>query len=368
LLHFQLQTTSLFHSAPPALFIALPPQLVPSACMLRAVLGHDLLCEVAACAVTIATGSPTEAVAALAALRARPPIDGVRVGLAEMAVDDKSGQPPANIAGHDRFFHIHRIPGPKTAVFLHSILAAATLFNTETAAEPERSGYFGAVSAGFAALLSHLAGVATAPIDLAVAPAPVGTSSCEPALRWVIGHQIFAALTQGLVMALQEFEAAMVAGDDVSVGSALALAADLLLASAASFRFACDFPPAAYEDEIRPSMMPPHVGEGFSGLLSDDHRTLVQAMTRMRPLMAEAAARFPAGHKRLTAAFQRVYADHKFICARFGGAEAPSLRGRTCSHLSGVEQLENYERSRSRLLRPINRADRFSADNIGPIE
>jgi len=336
--------------------------------MLRAVLGHDLMHEVAACVVTIATGSPSEAVAALAALRGRPPIDGVRAGLADMAVDDKAGQPPANIAGHDRFFHIHRIQGPKSAVFLHSILAAATLFYTETAAEPERCGYFGAVGAGFAALLGYLAGVATAPIDLAAAPAPVGTSSCEPALRWVIGHQIFAALTQGLVMALQAFEAAMVAGDDVSVDSALALAADLLLASAASFRFACDFPPAAYEDEIRPSMMPPHVGEGFSGLLSDDHRALVQVMTRLRPLMAEAAARFAAAHQRLTAAFQRVYADHKYICARFGGAEAPSLRGRTCSHLSGVQQLESYERARSRLLRPINQTDQSSADDIGPIE
>jgi hypothetical protein len=125
----------------------------------------------------------------------------------------------ANVAGHDRFFHIHRVPGPKSAVFLHSILVAATLFHAEMAAEPERSGCFGAVGAGFAALLGHLAGVATAPIDLAAAPAPVGTSACEPAFRWVIGHQIFAALTQGLVMALQEFEAAMAAGDD-DVGEA----------------------------------------------------------------------------------------------------------------------------------------------------
>jgi hypothetical protein len=336
--------------------------------MVRAVVGPDLMREVAACAITITTRSPATAAAALAALRGRLPIDAIGAGCADMAADDEAGRPEADTAGHDRFFHIRRIAGPKSAGFLHSILAAATLFHAEIATEPERSGYFGAVGAGFAALLGHLASVATAPIDLAAAPAPVGTSSCEPALRWVVGHQIFAALTQGLVMALQEFEAAMVAGDDVSVGAALALAADLLLASAASFRFACDFPPAAYEDDIRPSMMPPHVGEGFSGLLSDDHRCLVQVMTRLRPLMAEAEARFAAGHRRLTAAFQRVYADHKLICARFGGAQAPSLRGRTCSHLSGVEQLENYARARSRLLRPIDRTDRFSADSIGPIE
>ena len=84
--------------------------------------------------------------------------------------------------------------------------------------------------------------------------------------------------------------------------------------------------------------------------------------------MAEAAARFAAGHERLTSSLRRVYADHKFICARFGGAEAPSLRGRTCGHLSGVQQLENYERARSRLLRPINRADPIGDASIGPIE
>jgi hypothetical protein len=354
--------------AAPPVFIALAPWLIPTPRMVRAILGPDLMREVAACSVTITTGSPDTAVSAIAALRGRLPIDAIRAASPDVAADDNAARPGADIAGHDRFFHIRRIAGPKSAVFLHSILAAASLFHAEVAAEPARSGYFGAVGAGFAALLGHLAGAATAPIDLAAAPAPVGTSSREPAHRWVVGHQIFAALTQGLVMALQEFEGAMEAGDDELVGSALALASDLLLASAASFRFACDFPPAAYENQIRPSMMPPHVGEGFSGLLSDDHRCLVQVMTRLRPLMAEAAARFSAGHERLTSSLRRVYADHKFICARFGGAEAPSLRGRTCGHLSGVQQLENYERARSRLLRPINRADPIGDASIGPIE
>jgi hypothetical protein len=153
----------------------------------------------------------------------------------------------------------------------------------------------------------------------------------------------------------------------------LALAADLLLASASAFRFACDFPPEAYRDVIRPSMMPPHVAEGFSGLLSYDHRYLVQLLTRLRPLMAEGEARFPTAHARLTLALERVYDDHKFICARFGGAEAPSLRGRTCSHLSGVEQLETYRRARLRLLRPATPDNGAGEDwtgdgSIGPIE
>jgi hypothetical protein len=333
--------------------------------MVRAILGRELMREAAVCAVAIPTCSPTAAVAALAALRGRLPLDAIRAGCADTAADDDAGRPEVDIAGHDQFFRIRRVAGPKSAVFMDSILAAASLFHADMAAEPARSGCFGAVSGGFAALLSHLAGVATAPIELAPPPVLVGDSSCDPALRWVVGHQIFAALTQCLVMALQEFEAAMVAGDDVSVGPALALAADLMLASAASFRFACDFPPDAYTEQIRPSMMPPHVGEGFSGLLSDDHRCLVQVMTRLRPRMAEAERRFPAGHRRLTAAFQRIYEDHRIICGRFGGAEAPSLRSRTCKHLSAVDRIENYERARLRLLRSTHQAARFADDSIG---
>jgi len=352
--------------ATPSLFPALPPRLVPTPLMVRAEVGPAIMREVAACAVAIATRAPDEA---LAALRGRPPIDAVRAGFADGRWHSASKRPETDTKGHDAFFRIQRIAGPNGAVFLYSTVVAASLFHAERAAEPKkRSRCFGAVAAGFAALLGYMAGVAIAPIDLAVEPAPIGASSCEPAFRWIVGHQVFAALTQGLIMALHEFETAIAAGDDEAVGSALALAADLLLASAAAFRFACDFPPEAYRDVIRPSMMPPHVAEGFSGLLSYDHRYLVQLLTRLRPLMAAAQARFPAGHARLTLALERVYDDHKFICARFGGAEAPSLRGRTCSHLSGVEQLESYERARSRLLHPINRGDRFSADSIGPIE
>jgi hypothetical protein len=359
---------SVASGASPSLFIALPPPLLPTPLMLRTVLGAALMNDTAACAIMITNATHFEALAALATLRAQEPIDAVSAEYARLAPDDLAGRPRADTAGHDQFFRIRRVAGPKSAVFLHSILAAASLFHAAMSAEPARHGCYAPVGAGFAALLGYLAGVATAPIDLAAAPVPVGTSSCEPVVRWVVGHQIFATLTQGLLMALREFEAAMQASDAVAVDKALVLSGDLLLASAASFRFACDFAPGAYRDVIRPSMMPPHVGEGFSGLLSDDHRCLVQVMSRLHPMMAEAAAQFPAGHARLTGAFQCVYADHKVICARFGGAEAPSLRAPTCSHLSGVEQLDNYERARSRLLHPIYRTVQFRDDSIGQID
>ena len=53
----------------------------------------------------------------------------------------------------------------------------------------------------------------------------------------------------------------------------------------------------------------------------------------------------------------QVYGDHKYVCARFGGAEQPSLRCPNASPLPGVEQLDRYQRSRVELLCPHSDAD-----------
>ncbi len=352
----------------PALFLVLPAGRVPTPAMVRAVAGGALLRDVAA----MTAAGAWQAAAALVASCGVPRIEAVRTPAACGAAGHLVGRAPADLATHDRFFRIYRVGGPPVAVFLHSMLRAAALFHAEMAAEPaERRAYFGAVGAGFAALLAWLQGVPTAMLALEVEPMPLGASNCDPMTRWILGHQIFAALTQGLIMALQGFETAIAIGDTASAQTALGLAADLLAASAMAFRFACDFPPEAYRDVVRPSMMPPHIREGFSGLLSDDHRTLVQVLSRLRPLMAAAEIRFPDAHARLTRALQRVYDDHVLICARFGGAEAPSLRGQTCSHLSGVVQLEQYRHARLRLLRPLaqgaNADATEDASALGPI-
>ena len=352
----------------PALFLALPAGRVPTPAMVRAVAGGALLRDVAA----ITAAGAWQTAAALVASFGVPRIEAMPRPAACGGALHPADRAPADLATHDRFFRIHRVGGPPVAVFLHSVLRAAALFHAEMEAEPHgRRAYFGAVGGGFAALLAWLQSVPTETLALEAEPMPLGVSNCDPMTRWIIGHQIFAALTQGLIMALQGFETAIVIGDSTSVRAALGLAANLLAASAMAFRFACDFPSEAYRDVVRPSMMPPHIREGFSGLLSDDHRALVKVLTRLRPLMAAAEIQFPAAHARLTRALQRVYDDHVLICARFGGAAAPSLRGQTCSHLSGVVQLEQYRHARLRLLRPpVQAAAADAADEasvLGPI-
>ena len=85
--------------------------------------------------------------------------------------------------------------------------------------------------------------------------------------RWLRGHQIFAVLTQGLILVVQSLERAASRGDGPRVERLLLRIAELYDASAASMRFTADFPRVHYETLIRPSMSEPRTPAGFSGTL-----------------------------------------------------------------------------------------------------
>lgn len=334
----------------PVRFAALPPQRVPTRDALREDAGPALMTDVAAYAGRAPGMSHAAHACALAALCERIP----EAPSADRAVVAPAGPAaPADDAEHDAYFGVRRVQGPAGAAFLRSILSAAHLFHAEMddGGDNAASG-FPSLGGGFTELLADLAGAA--PGD----PAPTRAKSAsakqvDPMRRWIVGHQVFTALTQGILYALQAFETAATGRDEAAAAAAgLVLAAGLLRASAAAFRFTGDFPASAYRDVVRPSMTPPHVGAGFSGLLSADHRRLIQVLGRLRPLMAEAAVRFAPQHAALTAGLQLAYDDHKFVCARFDGAAGPSLRGKQAEHGSGVEQLERFRVARLRLVDP----------------
>jgi hypothetical protein len=254
---------------------------------------------------------------------------------------------------------VRRLTESEGTAFLRSVLIAARLFHLEMASDyaaPDAQR-FAAVGGGLAALLGQIGGVRLAPVEHTAPDARAAPTSVDPMRRWVLGHQIFAALTQGIIFALQEFEAALPALEEQRARDALTLAADLMTASATAFRFTADFPPAAYRVVVRPSMMGRDVGEGFSGLLSVDHRRLVAVLVRIRPLMGEAAQRLMVEHGRLNLALTHVYGDHKFVCAQFGGAEKASLRCPHSSPLPAVEQLKRYQSARVDLLRASSESD-----------
>jgi hypothetical protein len=318
-------------------------------------------------ALRAATLSHSEAVMALTELHDRlPPYHSPVARDEAPATSCNAGRLVADAAAHDRFFHVRRVFQSEATVFLRGIIMAAALFHTEMeSAYGARDGRrFAALGSGIAALLGHIGEVRVAPLEHVAAVALAEPASVDPMRRWVLGHQIFAALTQGIIFELQELEAAIRALEHDRARDALGLAGDLLMASAEAFRFTADFFPSAYTDVVRPRMMAQHVGEGFSGVLSADHRRLVAVLVRTRPLMGEIATHFATEHKRLTVALDQVYDAHKYVCARFVGEKKPSLRCPNSSPMAGVAQLDQYHRGRAGLLRSDSATATVTTDTV----
>ncbi len=140
----------------------------------------------------------------------------------------------------------------------------------------------------------------------------------EPAFqRWIVGHQLFFVLIQGIVIALEGLEEALGVGETSAIGRAFEETVDLLWASAIALRFAGDFSGTEYDQVVRPIMEPPHVSEGFSGEHFVDHARLLRQLRRIKkPLLALPDALKPL-HQRLLLATDAVYANHAFVCSRF---------------------------------------------------
>jgi hypothetical protein len=175
--------------------------------------------------------------------------------------------------------------------------------------------------------------------------------AANPVRRWLRGHQVFAALTQGLVLTLDRLTLAHTQADQTAFATQLELMTGLFHASALAFRYTADFDTAVYTHTIRPSMCEPHVPAGFSGTLSSDHGVLVRQLSGSRALLEAAQQCLPQAYGQMRAALAQVYADHKWVCSRFDGAETPSLRTSSNDGLSpAVDMLERFRNRRIGML------------------
>ncbi len=184
-------------------------------------------------------------------------------------------------------------------------------------------------------------------VDVTQPPAP--GEGMDPGRRWLTGHRVFFALTQCLIVALQSFATALSTQDIHGARRELRLAARLLDGSAVAFRFTGEFSAQQYEHEVRPSMEPPHVSAGFSGLLSPDHLYLVRLFTALKQvLQGLPATELAADHQTFVSALRGVYATHKHVCSRFGGDTEPSLRTSGGSGKAAVAVLDGLQSARTR--------------------
>ncbi|WP_225102424.1 hypothetical protein [Streptomyces sp. CoH27] len=176
---------------------------------------------------------------------------------------------------------------------------------------------------------------------------PPGRGGDAPLTRWKAGHRLFLALTQATVVALRDGTAHGTRRHPAPAGTHTA--AVLLRACAAAMRLTASFTPHAYAAVVRPSMEPPaHTMDGFSGLWSADHRTLVQQLRTWGSVHAGARCGGCTPHRELSAALDEVHTAHHGVCVRFVGRR-PSLVG---GHDDAPATLTRLAGARRRLLHP----------------
>ena len=169
---------------------------------------------------------------------------------------------------------------------------------------------------------------------------------------WEGFHWLFIVHIQGLIICLQRFEIELNAGNLPQAEVELGTATELMLASGAAMELAGSFSRKEYEDKILPTMKAPVVvSENFSGLMSWDHASLIKLWKRLSPVFQALPAELNNQYNNFVNAYITLSRSHTAVCSKFGGNEKGSLR---CNKGSAVSRLENFQKSRLKMLDPNN--------------
>lgn len=175
----------------------------------------------------------------------------------------------------------------------------------------------------------------------------------NPMTRWLRGHHLFFALNQALTFTLRRFEAAASQEDYAQAEAELQTATDLMWAAAAALRFSGDMTPEDYMRTVRPSMTPPRVHDGFSGLDSTDHRHMVKALNDLKPIFRNLPPQLEVQRRRFKQALTVAFNSHLYVCERFVDAEAKSILGDAKdTGNSALNTLDIFKQNRLRSVDP----------------
>ncbi len=305
------------------------------------------------CICTTPLSPDTQALKNVITARERLPIEIVPLadGYANKVLPDERYEE------HDDYFGIVRVAGNPLRVEIHSILQAYGELLQEGITLGTRLSplEWGRLRIAFDSMLRFLIKEPSAEstVDSAYAlPSPAADCKFEPVRRWRIGHHVFLVLIQSLVVSFNCFGNMIRAGNLSEAKTLLKLATRLMFGSASALRFAGDFRGEQYENQVRPSMMPPNLEPGFSGLQSMDHQYLTKSLANLKPIFTNLDPCLQAQHAQFTRAFEVTYDAHKFVCARFRGEEIPSLRMNPGSKRSAVAVLDQLKSVRLRAVNP----------------
>lgn len=159
-------------------------------------------------------------------------------------------------------------------------------------------------------------------------------------LVWKKYHWLFFIFSQGSVICILLLKREMRKRNIIQTGSILKAMAQLMLASAASMFSAASFDRKHYDEEVRPTMMTPHVNStDFSGLMSYDHAYLVNLWKKEQALFKSLDRFLNIQYKEFLSAYGFLASAHKSICQKYGGDEAGSLRDEKTTALNSLEKI-----------------------------
>ena len=240
-------------------------------------------------------------------------------------------------AEHDRYFRVRRsgAGAPLVAFYEAAIVAYHRLLREILdgySLTPIELGHLRGALEGILFRLqppdrSAATSRARSPVPIVAVP-PVG--QVDVLRRWVRGHHVFFILIQALLLAHEWLSRAMHVAQPSGVHAMLDWATELWWAAGAAFRFAGDFDQRLYATIVRPSMCPPYLSEGFSGLHSVDHAELMGLLKAARPTIDDRRLMHPAAHRSYLWALSSVYDSHVYVCEEFVN-QGPSLKGNASS-------------------------------------
>lgn len=253
---------------------------------------------------------------------------------------------------HDAYFGIARCDRFDARVLLGSQVMALSLLHKDLRGSATRVHVdrLRLLEQGLRLCIARVTGM---PAPSHIMPLPrssTPTSEASSARRWLRGHHMFAVLSQGLILCFSDISKMHASGETEKAVAAAEAAAFLLRASAASLEFTGDMPPEHYNNIVRIAMAPPIMPPGFSGLHSRDHRHLVKCMKDAKDALEALKLSHPDVYAGIPAALTEVYDSHKLVCSAFLGNSERSLLMASEAPISGAEQLENFKRSRLRMI------------------
>ncbi len=178
-----------------------------------------------------------------------------------------------------------------------------------------------------------LAGVSRLLLASASAPAHSGTTmpvrtppygeDGVAARRWKLGHHLFHHMLALMNSHVDAIASALDESDPVTVGPLVEELTVLYDSATATMHYASSFPVSAYAETVRPSMEPPWMPPGFSGMFNREHETLLSGLTGLKSRLRGRTADWSlpadvrAASRALWKAQSRNRREHKMICDRF---------------------------------------------------